>query len=78
MVEQITPQKQLLVFLCYLSNQESMREIGHYFGLGKSTVHGILRRVSTTLNYVLGHVCYDFYLLNISFKLQISGLEKGA
>jgi predicted DNA-binding protein YlxM (UPF0122 family) len=47
-VEQITPQNSLLVLLCYLSNQESMREICHYFGLGKSTVHGILRRVSAT------------------------------
>lgn len=26
----ISPSKQLLVYLCYMSNQESMREVGHW------------------------------------------------
>ena len=55
-VDQTTPTKQLLVFLCYLANQESMREAGHYFGLAKWNVHVILRRVSATINNVLWHV----------------------
>jgi len=55
-IEQTSPTKQLLIFLCYLANQESMREVGHYFGLAKSSVHVILRRVSATINNVLGHV----------------------
>ncbi|CAC5368191.1 unnamed protein product [Mytilus coruscus] len=37
--EQITPRKQLLLFLCYMANNETFRELGQYFGVGKSTAH---------------------------------------
>ncbi|CAC5407863.1 unnamed protein product [Mytilus coruscus] len=37
--EQISPYKQLLLFLCYMANMETFRELGHYFGIGRSTVH---------------------------------------
>ena len=37
----VSPKKKLLVFLWYVSNTSSMREIANLFGLSKSTVHGI-------------------------------------
>lgn len=43
----VIPEKQVLVFLSYMATQESMRQISLYFGIGKSTVHGILRNVKT-------------------------------
>ena len=42
---QVDPTKQLLVFLWYMSNQESMREVANTFGLSISTTHGIIYRV---------------------------------
>ncbi|XP_069139208.1 uncharacterized protein [Argopecten irradians] len=41
-IVQTDPRKQLLVLLCYLANQESMREVGHYFGLSMATVHSTI------------------------------------
>ena len=38
----VPPQKKLLVFLWYVSNTSSMREIANLFGLSKSTVHGVV------------------------------------
>ncbi|XP_070548887.1 putative nuclease HARBI1 [Ptychodera flava] len=43
---QVSPEKQLLVFIWYMVNQESIREVGHIFNLSKSTVHGIIKRVT--------------------------------
>ncbi|CAC5421676.1 unnamed protein product [Mytilus coruscus] len=43
--EQITPRKQLLLFLCYMANNETFRELGQYFGVGKSTAHVCIARV---------------------------------
>ena len=74
-VEQVAPNKQLFVFLCYMSNMETMREVGHYFGLSKSTVHGIIRRASSTLNEVLGHVstlCIQLLVQHLFFKLIVN------
>jgi len=42
--EQISPSKQLLLFLCYMANQATFRELGQYFGLGKSTAHCCISR----------------------------------
>ncbi|MEW8544657.1 MAG: hypothetical protein AB2693_14100, partial [Candidatus Thiodiazotropha sp.] len=47
--EETDPTKQLLIFLTYMANQESMREISLYFGVGLSTVHGIIRRVNKAI-----------------------------
>jgi DNA-binding MarR family transcriptional regulator len=47
--EEIDPAKQLLIFLTYLSNQKSMRELSQYFGVGQSTVHGIIKRVNKAI-----------------------------
>jgi predicted DNA-binding protein YlxM (UPF0122 family) len=38
--EQIPPEKQLLLLIWYISNQESMREAANLFGISISTVHG--------------------------------------
>ncbi|XP_069131771.1 uncharacterized protein [Argopecten irradians] len=45
----INPDKQLLVFLNYLGNQQSMRECAHIFGLSKSTVHSIVTSVTEAI-----------------------------
>ncbi|KAK3107692.1 hypothetical protein FSP39_020061 [Pinctada imbricata] len=45
----IEPDKQLLVFLNYLGNQQSMRECAHLFGLSKSTVHRVIHSVTSAL-----------------------------
>lgn len=37
--EQEVLEKQFLLFLWYISNQESMREAANLFGISKSTVH---------------------------------------
>lgn len=44
--EQILPSKQLFIFLCYMANKETLREIAHYFGVAKYTVFVTLCRVS--------------------------------
>lgn len=46
----IPPIKQLLIFLWYISNQDSMREICHLFNLSASTVHAILKKVSRAVS----------------------------
>ena len=43
--EPIQPDHQLFVFLWYLCNQQSMREVSQLFGVSKSTVHGVVRTV---------------------------------
>ena len=48
--ENVSPEKQLLVCLCSLANNQSMREGAHIFNLSKSTVHEIILR---TINAIL-------------------------
>ncbi|XP_062609347.1 uncharacterized protein LOC134271110 [Saccostrea cucullata] len=55
-IEGIPPSKQLLVFMCYMSNKVTMREIGHYFDIGQSTVHGVLKRVNSAFNENLSKI----------------------
>ncbi|XP_070564609.1 uncharacterized protein [Ptychodera flava] len=43
---QVSPEKQLLVWIWYMVNQESIREVGHIFNLSKSTVHSLVKRVT--------------------------------
>lgn len=48
--EPILPEKQLLIFLWYIANQESLREVGNTFAVGVTTVHEVVARVSTAVN----------------------------
>ncbi|XP_065928319.1 putative nuclease HARBI1 [Magallana gigas] len=45
----LTPDKQLLVFLWYMANQDSMREDACLFGVSPFSVHRCVRRTSKTL-----------------------------
>ena len=47
--EGLSVEKQILLFLWYLSNQDSMREVSRLFGVSKSTVHKCVRRVSEAI-----------------------------
>lgn len=48
--EPISPEKQLLIFLWYMANQESLREVGNTFAVGVTTVNEIVAKVSTAVN----------------------------
>lgn len=50
------PSKQVLLFLWYLVNQLSMREISHIFDLSMSTVNATLKRVNNAINGKLWNV----------------------
>lgn len=52
----VAPEKQLLVFLNFMGNQQSMRECGHFFGLSMSTVHDIINRVMEAVLELLSRV----------------------
>jgi hypothetical protein len=45
-----------------MANKETMREIGHYFGIGLSTVHGVLQRVNTAINDSMSNVRAILYV----------------
>lgn len=45
----IPPEKQILVYLWYMANQDSMREIARLFGISTFTVHRCARRVSEAI-----------------------------
>jgi predicted DNA-binding protein YlxM (UPF0122 family) len=51
----ISPRKQLLIFIWYIANQDSMREIANMFGVSRFTVHRIVRRVSKCICNNLKH-----------------------
>lgn len=55
--EQISPRKQLLLFLCYMANNETFRELGQYFGVGKSTAHVCIARVLEAFCEIFLDVC---------------------
>ncbi|KAL3859806.1 hypothetical protein ACJMK2_009999, partial [Sinanodonta woodiana] len=50
--ETLTPEKQLLVGLCYLANNQSMREVAHIFDLSKSTVYNTVIDVCGALGQI--------------------------
>lgn len=54
--DETDPSKQVLLFLWYLANQQSMREISHIFDLSMSTVHATLKRVNNATNGKLWNV----------------------
>ena len=41
--------KQLLIFLCYIGNQQSMKEVSQLFGISQSTVHSVVMKVLDAL-----------------------------
>ena len=45
----LSVEKQILVFLWYISNQDVIREIGRLFGISTSTAHTCIRRVASAL-----------------------------
>jgi hypothetical protein len=45
----VPPRIQLQIFLWYLCNQESMREVSQLYGLTKSTVYNIVKSVCDAL-----------------------------
>ncbi|XP_033757860.1 putative nuclease HARBI1 [Pecten maximus] len=50
--EGLSVRKQILIYLWYISNQDSMREISRLFGTSPSTVHRCVRRVSEALSNI--------------------------
>ncbi|VDI33740.1 Hypothetical predicted protein [Mytilus galloprovincialis] len=68
--EQISPRKQLLLFLCYMANNETFRELGQYFGVGKSTAHVCIARV-------LEAFCEIFLDLVVDNTLKILDVYSG-
>lgn len=54
--DETDPSKQVLLFLWYLANQHSMKEISHIFDLSMSTVHATLKRVNNAINGKLWNV----------------------
>lgn len=55
--DQIDVEKQLQIFIWYIANQESMREVSNLFGISISTVHGIVMRVCRHFNTAYQNVC---------------------
>ena len=54
--KQVDVEKQLLLFVWYLANQESMREASMLFGLSMSTVRSTIMKVSRIFNGVYKNV----------------------
>jgi hypothetical protein len=54
--EQIPPEKQLLLLIWYISNQESMREAANLFGISISTVHGTILKVCHVFNQTFKNI----------------------
>ncbi|CAG2250762.1 unnamed protein product [Mytilus edulis] len=51
--EQVTVEKQLMLFIWYMANKESMREISHIFGISLSTFHSTILRVVVDDNLMI-------------------------
>ena len=70
----VTPEKQLLVFLWYISNMSSMGEVKHVLKLSKSTVHCIIKDVSSAIvelsNRIIRIVLYSDATLSILVFLR--------
>ena len=73
----ILPGKKLLVFLWYMANQETLREISNTFAIGTTTVHEIVMTVSEAINENLVSVSknygYDyFYFFFLHYYKMVS------
>ena len=75
-VDQIDPAKQLLIFLWYMGNQESMRELSFIFGISISTIHCIISRINETIRENLGNVstCICMLLFMLGPRLFDGGV----
>ena len=58
--DHLDPVKKRLIFLDYLSNQESMRQLSIQLGVSVSTIHGTIRRVNAPINENLANVSFCF------------------
>ena len=68
--EQEVLEKQFLLFLWYISNQESMRESANLFGISKSTVHETIMNVCHVFNQTFKIVSNVFdYRLIVECKI---------
>ncbi|XP_056016608.1 uncharacterized protein LOC125677829 [Ostrea edulis] len=77
--EPIPPNKKLLVFLWYIANQETLREVSNTFAVGITTVHEIVITVSNAINENMVNVInwpdpYTQQAISREFQLQ-SGLR---
>ncbi|XP_055999081.1 uncharacterized protein LOC130047721 [Ostrea edulis] len=77
--EPIPPNKKLLVFLWYMANQETLREVSNTFAVGITTVHEIVITVSNAINENMVNVInwpdpYTQQAISREFQLQ-SGLR---
>ena len=55
----ISVEKQVAAALCYLADESKMRKVANYFGIGKSTISKIIRRVLFLL-----YIVFSLYLFN--------------
>jgi hypothetical protein len=62
--DETDPSKQVLLFLWYLANQQSFREISQIFNVSMSTVHATLKRVNTAINKKLWNVSKCTHILH--------------
>ena len=67
-MEPIQPSKSLLIFLCYLANMQSHREIGLHFGVCKATVFNVVNDVSTVFLRRLSKVICNQHSFNSNFN----------
>ena len=58
--EPILPEKKLLVFLWYMANQETLREVSNTFAIGTTTVHEIVMTVSEAISENLENVSKNY------------------
>ena len=78
--EPILPEKKLLVFLWYMANQETLREVSNTFAIGTTTVHEIVMTVSEAINENLVNVSknygYDYYFFLRYYKMVSKGFHQ--
>lgn len=61
--DQLDIDKQLLLFVWYLSNQESMREAANLFEISISTVYVTIMKVCRVFNYVFRNVSKNVFII---------------
>jgi hypothetical protein len=54
----VGPDEQLLIYLWFIANQDSMREMSRLFGKAKSTIHRCVRRVSSAICSVVSKLIH--------------------
>ena len=63
------------MFLWYMANQETLREVSNTFEIGTTTVHEIVMTVSEAINENLVNVSknygYDYYFFLHNYKMVV-------